>query len=196
MRKNEINIKDLYNLCNASFSLNKIANKLGCSKFTIQRRIKEFNISYKDKRFKNGQDRCLDCNREIGYCKHLRCRKCDSLLRLGAGNYNYKGGITKIYDAIRRLKLNDEWREKVFERDNYTCQDCGDNTGGNLNAHHKKQFSIILSEFLEEYNQFSQFEEVAILTRLAMKYKSFWDIENGKTLCKDCHIVKHLKEER
>lgn len=28
------------------------------------------------------------------------------------------------------------WRKKVFERDNYTCCVCNDNTGGNLNAHH------------------------------------------------------------
>lgn len=28
------------------------------------------------------------------------------------------------------------WRTSVFDRDNFTCQNCGDSSGGNLNAHH------------------------------------------------------------
>ena len=34
-----------------------------------------------------------------------------------------------------------EWRTAVYERDNYTCQYCGDSTGGNLNAHHIEDYS-------------------------------------------------------
>jgi 5-methylcytosine-specific restriction endonuclease McrA len=57
------------------------------------------------------------------------------------------------------------WREAVFARDKWTCQDCGDKKGGNLEAHHIKSFA--------------EFPEL----RFA--------IDNGITLCKDCHKIIH-----
>ena len=64
----------------------------------------------------------------------------------------------------------------------------GCNNGEGLDVHHSiKPFIVILREFLNEYNQFSQLEEKDILARLASKYTPFWDLENGKTLCQDCH---------
>ena len=58
-----------------------------------------------------------------------------------------------------------EWRVSVYERDNFTCQKCGDSTGGNLNAHH-----------IEAYADNSE-----LRTKLS----------NGVTLCKDCHNNYH-----
>ena len=57
------------------------------------------------------------------------------------------------------------WRRGVFDRDNYTCQSCGDGKGGNLIAHH-----------LESYH-----------SNKAARY----DIDNGVTLCKTCHLEYH-----
>lgn len=59
------------------------------------------------------------------------------------------------------------WRKAVFERDNYTCQKCGDTQGGNLNAHHIKPFA--------------QYKELR------------YDVSNGITLCEKCHIEIHSK---
>lgn len=58
-----------------------------------------------------------------------------------------------------------EWRMQVFERDEYTCQICGDNKGGNLVAHH-----------LNGYH---------------WDKKARVDINNGVTLCESCHNDFH-----
>lgn len=57
-----------------------------------------------------------------------------------------------------------EWRNKVFIRDDYTCQHCNQR-GGELNAHHIKQFA---------------------------KYVDLrFEVSNGLTLCVDCHKKVH-----
>jgi len=94
---------------------------------------------------------------------------------------------TPLAFAIRGLAEAVSWRMKVFTRDNFTCQDCGDAQGGNLEAHHKKPFSKLFQEFLQAYSQFSPIEDKETLLRLAMSYTPFWDVGNGKTLCEGCH---------
>ena len=74
-----------------------------------------------------------------------------------------------------RYEMSD-WRKKVFERDDYTCKECGVK-GGKLQADHILPYSLF-----EEYR---------------------WDLDNGRTLCVDCHKktdtygnkVKKLKRE-
>jgi 5-methylcytosine-specific restriction endonuclease McrA len=79
----------------------------------------------------------------------------------GQNNHSWKGGISDKNKQIRHSPKFKEWRRKVFERDNYTCQMCGER-GKNLHPHHIKPFS---------------------------KYKELrFDINNGQTLCKLCHM--------
>jgi 5-methylcytosine-specific restriction endonuclease McrA len=80
--------------------------------------------------------------------------------RLGEKNGNWKNGITPINRAIRTSKEYKLWRTAVFERDNYTCIWCG-LCGVKLNADHIKPFA--------------HYPEL----RFA--------IDNGRTLCVDCH---------
>jgi 5-methylcytosine-specific restriction endonuclease McrA len=79
----------------------------------------------------------------------------------GKNCYNWKGGITPINVAIRMSLEYKSWRKSVFERDNYTCVWCKIK-GGNLQADHIKPFSL--------------FPELR------------FDIDNGRTLCKPCHL--------
>jgi hypothetical protein len=91
-----------------------------------------------------------------------------------------------LKDSIRRLSEYCEWRTEVFKRDNYTCQECGQ-VGYELEAHHIKEFSIIFKEFLHFYSKCNLIEDKQTLLNLAIKYKPFWNLKNGITLCKKCH---------
>lgn len=78
----------------------------------------------------------------------------------GELNPAWKGGITPELKMIRTSEAYSSWRTAVFERDNYTCQDCGQH-GGYLEAHH--------------VHEFSKYPDERLL------------VGNGKTLCPPCH---------
>lgn len=83
----------------------------------------------------------------------------------GANHWNWKGGKQK--DRHKGTQYA-RWRKQVFERDNYTCQDCG--ATGYLNAHH------LLS--------WVNFPELR------------FDINNGITVCVSCHAKRDIKHEK
>lgn len=118
-------------------------------------------------------------------CQCISCKAKRGEFR-GRGNGRYKDGRKPLRRSIRGLKQQKIWRIKVFQRDKYTCQDCGQ-IGRKLHPHHKKYFSVILDEFLRKYSQFNPIRDKETLLLLATKYKPFWDVSNGITLCKKCH---------
>lgn len=77
----------------------------------------------------------------------------------------WKGGITKANVKIRKSRDYRIWRKAVLERDCQICVWCGNDK--NLEADHIKPFYL--------------FPEL----RFA--------IDNGRTLCKDCHYKRHYK---
>lgn len=88
----------------------------------------------------------------------------------GKDHYAFSHGRAQRTLRERQNEKYVQWRREVFHRDNYTCQHCGDNSGGNLEAHHKDGFT--------EYEQ-----------------KRF-DIDNGITLCQSCHDIVHYGKPR
>lgn len=58
----------------------------------------------------------------------------------GENSYLWKGGITLENQKIRNSLEYKEWRQAVFDRDDYTCQVCG-KRGGKLHAHHIENFA-------------------------------------------------------
>ena len=59
----------------------------------------------------------------------------------GDNNGNWKGGITpKLLSERMSLQYNN-WRNKIYEKDWYTCQCCGKFKNINKNAHHIYNFS-------------------------------------------------------
>lgn len=106
---------------------------------------------------------------------------------VGEKNPSWKGGIKSLASMIRELDEYAQWRTNIFQKDDFSCIICKDNTSGNLEAHHKKEFYLIFQEFLKTYSQFSPIDDKETLVRLATAYEPFWNLNNGGTLCKKCH---------
>jgi hypothetical protein len=86
-------------------------------------------------------------------------KKNHSIRMQGKNNPNWHGGVALINKYQRVSKENFLWRKRCLERDDFTCQECG--ALGKLEVHHIKPFA---------------------------KYPELrFDINNGITLCLDCH---------
>jgi hypothetical protein len=111
--------------------------------------------------------------------------------QIGKNNPNWKNGITNLAILIRCLEKNSEIRNQTFQRDDYTCQECGAKSGKGkhieLEAHHVYSFSQLLTEFLTKNIRLSPTKDKEILIELALEWKPFWNIDNMETLCSDCH---------
>lgn len=80
-----------------------------------------------------------------------------SALPRGAEHHAYRDGSGS---KQRPKALVKQWRTAVFQRDDYTCQGCGQR-GGRLQADH-----------IRPYSEFPDLR---------------WDLNNGRTLCEPCH---------
>lgn len=76
----------------------------------------------------------------------------------------WKGGISAINSKGRLAPGRKEWIAAVMVRDSYTCQSCkaSKTVSGKLHAHHVKKWS--------DYPELR------------------FDVDNGITLCYDCHL--------
>jgi 5-methylcytosine-specific restriction endonuclease McrA len=76
----------------------------------------------------------------------------------GSNHWAWRGGVDK---SVWKTPGYQQWRKAVMRRDKYTCVQCGDARGGNLEADHIKPRYL--------------FPELTL------------DLDNGRTLCKPCH---------
>ena len=136
-----------------------------CSRACQYRRMRgENHHRWKNPRIIN----CQQCGKPFGvktkkmrkYCSQKCWGEAERIFRLGKRNPAWRGGVSDEGQRIRNSIQGRLWREAVFARDNWTCQKCGER-GYELEAHHLKSFA--------EYQEL----------RFA--------IDNGQTLCYDCH---------
>lgn len=117
-------------------------------------------------------------------------RKCTDLWKsknpVREGHWNWKGGATSEVVKMRRSLNYRIWRKSVFERDNYTCLECGER-GGRLVAHHDKKFSEIFNEIKTKFPILSALD-------VSEQYGEMWHTSNGTTLCEYCHKEKHRRK--
>lgn len=101
----------------------------------------------------------FDSRRDTSGVSTLETRRKISEAKKGEKNAAWKGGITPIHRIIRTSSEYRIWHKAVLERDKYQCIWCGNKK--NLHADHIRPFA--------------RFPEL----RFA--------IDNGRTLCEDCH---------
>ncbi len=113
--------------------------------------------------WQGGKPNCKNCGKTLSTYKnkHDLCFDCVWEECSGENHPLWMGGPDNEGDRLRKSRDYRIWRKSVFERDDYTCQVC-DKRGVYLEVDHIKPFSL--------------YPEL----RLA--------IDNGRTLCKDCHI--------
>lgn len=146
---------------------------------------------------KNNNNFC--CNKcRIEYAKketkNVICNNCGK--KFEKNKYAYEHAKThycsqKCYDEYRKNKKEtykelahylrthesyNEWRNNIFKRDHYKCIKCGSKE--NLHAHH----IIQLYDICDKYN---------MNTDDILNSKEFHNIDNGITLCQNCHALEH-----
>lgn len=131
--------------------------------FTKEHKLK-LSQSSKGRKFTDEHKRKIGLSnkgKRLGRKESEETRRKLSILRKGQKSHLWRGGLTEINKLIRGSLEYKLWREAVFKRDNYTCIWCGYDGGRILEADHIKPFAW--------------YPEL----RFA--------IDNGRTLCVDCH---------
>jgi len=154
--------------CEEKLSLRTCAKRLECDRTVIKRILLENN-----KKIRNiSEEKKLHPTsywkgkkREGVWNKGKRAKE-DPRILSGERNGFWKGG--KLKDQKDRkssdMKL---WRLEVYERDDFTCQMCGER-GGKLEAHH--------------INPYTDYPDLR------------FEVTNGITLCRECHRSIKRKE--
>lgn len=191
MAKLLISYEDLYRLyVDDGKSFKEIAFIYKCSNQTICNRLKEYNIQARDTYSHFVGTKQSDEH------KSKRALKLTGVKRPGIGgrksgfvspikgmskflnpdiitnglakdkHWNWKGGISKENILIRQSSEYKNWRQSVFIRDNWICQNCFLKKR-QIEAHHIEHF--------------------------AMNISARFNLNNGITLCKSCHSQFHKK---
>ena len=133
------------------------------------------DCSWPSYELEDGTVLCTHCAFSHGYITEKELRELDYTFEDCDRIVVYEGRVIGVHGKgklpwektdkdIRKSKAYSDWRKSVFERDDFTCAICG-HRGGELNAHHIKPFA---------------------------KYpEDRFDVDNGITLCKECHKQVH-----
>lgn len=186
--------------CNSSFMTHQWKIRQGkgkfCSKKCLYEWAKNNLFGNKSGGWRGGDivTKCLHCGKTISDRKSSNRKfcnsKCSSEWRKenfkGNNNPCWRGGSTTRNQTIRGSIKYSAWKLEVFERDKFTCQVCK-KVGGDINAHHITSYAEIVEFMLK--NGYTTMKIVESNNKL-------WDISNGLTLCRECHLEVHrIKKE-
>ncbi len=101
--------------------------------------------------------------------KLSQSQKASPSMRRGPAHHAWKGGIVAEHNKARGSAAYVRWRNAVYKKDRWTCQECDVHCeAGNIIAHHLVSFA----------------------DRPDLRYL----VENGEVLCRPCHARLHYKE--
>lgn len=168
--------------CSVKVSLNKIWDKKGRLPFP----------------------KCLDCKKILTNKQSKRCNKCFRIrhskimkkiwktslyklknCRIGRKNGRWINGKTSVRKTIRSLDRYTDWRFKILKRDDFKCTNCG--YRGYLEVDHIYKLAFLLDDFFKTFRDKRKIRNRKFLINKMKKYKPFWNIKNGRTLCLKCH---------
>lgn len=169
---------------------NKIISNRGCPKCAnnikhtfeeVSKKAIEFNPYVEilentyNGAFSKVKCRCLHHNKEYEtvwkklYNGVNSCSECRRERFKGENNPRYNPNITdeqrQANESERHTLEYKQWVKSVLKKDGYTCQCCGSSKSGTLIAHHLNGFDNFIEERI--------------------------DVNNGITLCEDCHKLFH-----
>ena len=138
-------------------------------------------LGSKHPNWKGGKPDCVDCGIKLKKYVSVRCSPCHlksdkakaHIARVvpkkgtfsKEKHWNWKGGISSP-DKLERVRFRRELQKRIFARDNYSCQICGQYSG-NLQVDHIKKW--------KDYPDLR------------------FDPDNCRTLCMACHYYVTFK---
>lgn len=155
-------------------------------KFTCKQ-CNEQSMGYKGKKYCSkvcytksmiGVDTLSTCRGRRSYtlrpmieCKECNCKFTVAYAQRHSAKYCSKRCMKKNkrakvqdMDALRNSERYKQWRLAIYKRDGFSCQSCKQ-VGKNLNAHH--------------------------IVPVVINLDKIFDLNNGITLCKECHKLVH-----
>jgi hypothetical protein len=121
------------------------------------------------------------------------CYYCAVERRKGEGNGFWKGGLTPLYNYLRRnLK---EWNIASMKASGYKCVITGEKANGNFEIHHLKSFNLILNEILNElslpiYDNIGKYSKEQIVEIDKLNQKKHFELL-GVCLKPEIHTLFH-----
>ena len=155
-------------ICQKEFQVNNYLLSIGKGKYCSRRCYYKSKLQ---KRRNTVELKCKECGEtmilnqyhlrrgEGKYCSKACLGIANGKRQQGKNHWNWKGGISPRVLTTIEYK---QWRTTVFERDGYKCVICGYDKGRILQADHIKSW--------HDYPELR------------------FDVNNGRTLCKFCHI--------
>ncbi len=136
--------------------------------------LKGYKSGSENNKWNGGKPKCIDCGKQLVNYNSKRCNECYRKYNRGKNHQSWKGGITGLYEQIRHCLKYRQWVSDCLSRDNHTCQVCGKNHCY-VEVHHIKSFAGIIKEY-----KIKSLDE-------AIDCQELWNINNGQTICLDCH---------